>query len=418
MEVFLRSSIDVPFSSLFLDPNNPRLAKEDAPGYHDASVLFDETLQKQLEKELGDVYTDFPDLMDAIVAQGWMPIDAIVVWTYPSDPNKHIVLEGNTRTLALRRLRRSLAVEEKKLEAMRKPRAGVAAHDIEAHQRKIAQIQKVITDTEVIRVIPLDASSVEELLRKLPRVMAVRHIQGAKGWGNYAEDLWVLDRYEALFREKYPTEDLRWEDTLINKVAAENSLGKTKAKRSLQALSAYSHFKAEYAHKLPPEERFESSDYYLFENIVKKPFLREQFGLGQDALFLTREDVIFEWIFKLPRPKTARDNPNKFYRHENVLVWDQMHRYDIENKTDFSRRFNVEEPENAPTMFEVEADFNNFRARRQPTDIMDSLLTNLGELKVEVLLNQASFLEPLLKKLIELASKLLNMIAGAKAPAA
>jgi hypothetical protein len=413
MENFLRPAIDVPFTSIYLDPNNPRLANEDPPGYDNPAALFDDALQEKLEYDLASVY-DVGELVDAIVAQGWMAIDAIVVWTYPEDQTKHIVVEGNTRTLALRRLRRQLPKEQKKLEAMRKPRAGVAKHDIEAQEKKITQIQRIISDTENLRVIPLDASSLEELKRKLPRVLAVRHIQGAKEWGNYAEDLWILDRYEEMFSEKYAGEDLRWEDTLIRKVASENSLTRTRAKRSLQALSAYSHFKAEYTAKLPPDEAFTREDYYLFENIVKKPWLREQFGLSEDGLYITRENVLFEWIFKLPRPKTARDNPNKFYRHENVLVWDQMHRYDVDNKTEFSRRFNVDDPETAPKMFEVEADFNNYRARRQPTDVIEALLGDLGELKVDVLINAASFLEPLLQRLVDTATKLLHMIESAK----
>src|ERR1700759_5812948 len=118
MEVFLRQSTKVPFSSIYLDPNNPRLAYEDPPGYDDPAALFDEELQKKLEGDLAGVY-DVNELVDAIIAQGWMPIDAIVVWTYPEDQNKHIVVEGNTRTLALRKLRRLLPKEQKKLETMR-----------------------------------------------------------------------------------------------------------------------------------------------------------------------------------------------------------------------------------------------------------------------------------------------------------
>jgi hypothetical protein len=413
MENFLRQSTRVPFLSIYLDPNNPRLASEEAPGYDDPAALFDEGLQKKLEEDLAAVY-DVNELIDAIIAQGWMPIDAIVVWTYPEDQTKHIVVEGNTRTLALRKLRRLLPKEQKKLDSMRKPRAAVAKHDIEAQEKKIAQVQKIISDTENLTVIPLDANTLEELKRKLPRVLAVRHIQGVKEWGNYAADLWILDRYAEVFTAMHPGEELRWDDDLILKVAGENSLGFTKTKRKLQAASAFSHFKAEYASKLPDGEAFSREDYYLFENIVRRPWLREQLGLSENGRFFNRENVLFEWIFKLPRPTTARENPNKFYRHENVLVWDTMHKYDVTNKTGFASRFNVDEPENAPTMFEVEADFNSYRARRQPTDVIEALLEVLGDLKVDVLINATGFLEPKLQRVVETATKLLNMIESVK----
>ena len=62
---------------------------------------------------------DVSPLEQAILGQGWMPIDAMVVWTYPTDPGRHIVVEGNTRTVTLRRLRDRLPKEQAKLARMR-----------------------------------------------------------------------------------------------------------------------------------------------------------------------------------------------------------------------------------------------------------------------------------------------------------
>src|SRR5262245_46658734 len=101
MESFLKKSIEVAFDSLYLDPNNPRLARDDKPGYDDPEQLFDDQLQKEIEAEIERVY-QVDDLMEAILAQGWMPIDNVVVWTYPTSQDRHVVLEGNTRTVSLR----------------------------------------------------------------------------------------------------------------------------------------------------------------------------------------------------------------------------------------------------------------------------------------------------------------------------
>jgi len=45
VETFLQEQIKVPFESLYLDPNNPRLAPDDPPGYDDPASLFDKDLQ-------------------------------------------------------------------------------------------------------------------------------------------------------------------------------------------------------------------------------------------------------------------------------------------------------------------------------------------------------------------------------------
>ena len=55
MENFLKKPLVVPFETLYLDPNNPRLALEDPPSYENPKKLFDADLQtivaKALEKD-------------------------------------------------------------------------------------------------------------------------------------------------------------------------------------------------------------------------------------------------------------------------------------------------------------------------------------------------------------------------------
>src|SRR3712207_6477516 len=180
METFLRKPIEVPFTSLYLDPNNPRLAREDHPGYEDEDALFDPDLQSVLEKVVREEH-DVDGLITTLVTQGWMPIDAIVVWKFPGDGGKYIVVEGNRRTVALRDLRNVvLPRESKKLESLKKKKA-IAKHDLAEQAALVAQIERVIADTNKLTVVPLDAANIDELKTKLPRVLAVRHIQGARG---------------------------------------------------------------------------------------------------------------------------------------------------------------------------------------------------------------------------------------------
>src|SRR5262249_26697328 len=150
------------------------------------------------------------------------------------------------RKTALSIIRKEVLPRElKKLESLKKKRA-IAKHDLDEQEVRCKQLQRVIDDTEKISVVPIDAANIQELEAKLPRVLAVRHIQGAKGWGNYAEDLWLLERYTSMFEDAHPGEDLGWDKSLLEKVAHEASLGELKARRQLQAASAFSHFRSEY----------------------------------------------------------------------------------------------------------------------------------------------------------------------------
>jgi len=424
MESFLRKPKDVAFGDLYLDPNNPRFAPEDPPGYEDADALFDKDLQNEVEGHLRQVYKP-ETLVQSISSQGWMPIDNIVVWPFPGIKDHYVVVEGNTRTLALREIRSAvLPKERKKLERMKSNSADYASHDVSEQQRIVDKLEQAVADTEEIQVVPIAADSAEELNEKLPRILAVRHITGAKGWGSYYQDLWLLERYRQHFALRHgENADLYWEPDLVRRVADEASLSLTVAKRKMKATSAFSHFRREFEGDLPKDEEFRDTDYYLFENIVRKPWLRDQFGFGEDALHLSEEgeQALFDWVFKLPRGRKAEDNPNVFYRHENVLVWEKMRRYDESQKKDagvtttFAARFDVSDPTNAPRMEEVEAEYLSHKARRQPQEIVGDLIKRLREMPMDAIANSGEILKDQLAQLEKLSGKYLRMIHAAEA---
>lgn len=411
MEVFVGAAKKVPFESLYLDPNNPRLAMDHPPGYQDPARLFDPDVQPKLEKIVNEVY-DVAGLQLGIESQGWMPIDNIVVWQHPNGGGKNVVVEGNTRVVTLRKIRVRLQREREKLVKMTEGRRRYAPHELINQQNLVSNLDRIVVDTSQLVVVPLEAATVAELERKLPRVLAVRHITGVKEWGNYAQDLWLLTRYETIFEDKHADEKLYWDPALIEHVAHEAALSPIKTRRKILASSCFSHFKARLEDQLPDEEDFKPSDYYLFENIVKKPWLREQFGLLDGMLNIPDEfeDALFKWTFAQPRGRTADDNPNIFFRHENVLLWDQMKRYDEKHGTGFASRFNVEDPDSAPRMAEVEAEWRVHKESRQPTAVIEQLLQQLNRLDAATLISEGAFLRTQLRSLHAFATKILSMI--------
>lgn len=420
MENYLKAPMKVPFDDLYPDPNNPRLALDETPGYDDAEALFDETTRSKILTVLGDAAYETDTLALAIIGQGWMPIDNIITWDHPTDDtDRHVVVEGNRRLVTLARIRTiELEKQTKKLARMEKKAASYPAEELKTQRDLVARIMQIKADTDELLVVPVDADSVDQLNSKLPRVLAVRHINGAKDWGNYAQDLWLLARYEHLFADKHGDGvGGFWDTEVINAVAAEASIGTTNTKRQLKAASWFGHFKAEFEDELPNGESFSKTDYYLFELISRKPWIRAQFSLGEDdrSLSAESEKVVFDWIFKLPRGRSADDNPNIFFRHENIKVWDDMHKYDVPNGTDFAARFSVSDPDAAPQMAEVEAEWLSHKAKRKPQAIIDDLLKRLSELTAEKLATEGTALRVQLERLRDQADVFLKMIDSTEA---
>jgi hypothetical protein len=417
MEKYLLKQISVPFDALYPDPNNPRLALEGAPGYADVEKLFDEDLKEKIVKQLSEEAYGIEELATSILGQGWMPIDNMIVWKHPDEAGKYVVVEGNRRTIALHRLRTTvLEKARKKLDTMTKKASSYAKSDLEEAKKLVQQLELLVEDTNMLSVMPVAAETVSQLEHKLPRVLAVRHITGARDWGNYAQDLWLLTRFEQLFEDVHgPDEALFWDSQIIKQVAAEASLNETNAKRQLKAAKWFSHFRYTWEDELPGDETFGKEDYYLFELISKKPWVRTKLGIGEDAIAIPEagEIALFKWVFKEARTPKADDNPNTFYRHENILLWDQIKRYDDAQGTSFASRFDVENPDEAPTMREVEAEYLTHKATKKPHAALDDLLKRLNDLTAEELANGGTFLRTQLEQVSKLSQQFLKMINAA-----
>jgi hypothetical protein len=419
MEKYLRTAVTVPIEACYPDPNNPRLALSEAPGYADHEALFAETLRKAILDEIGNEAYGIADLAEAIAGQGWMPIDNMLGWQHPDDLDRWVIVEGNRRLVTLHELRTNyLPKARKKLARMESKASSYPKSEIDEYRTQVQRLEQVIVDTETLSIVPIDASTPQELEHKLPRVLAVRHITGAKEWGNYAEDIWLLNRYEHLFADIHGEEaDLFWDSAILKRVAHEASLGETTTKRQLRAAKWFSHFRAEWEDELPEGESFSKSDYYLFENISKKPWVRQKLGIGEDAMAIPEqgETALFTWVFKEPRTKRAETNPNIFYRHENILVWDQMNRYDDNQGTSFAARFDVENPTEAPTMHEVEAEYLMHKATKKPHAVLDDLLRRMQEFSATQLTSEGQFLRHQLEQVRDMSAKFIKMIDAAEA---
>jgi hypothetical protein len=393
----------VPIERIYLDPNNPRIAPENPPGYDDPNKLFDEELQTRLHERVRQVY-DVPGLEESIVTHGWVPIDSVIVWEHPKRKGHYVVVEGNTRTVALRELRTArLERERKKLEKIRKSPVGLG-EELLLQEDIVSRLEEVVNRTEMLRVFPVSAKSVGELQQVLPRLLGVRHITHAREWGPYATNLYILSLYERLFRERHGTKPkLAIEDDLVRTVADMVSLEPSKTRRNIQAASAFTHFKREYEDQLPKGGRLTEEDHYFFELILQNAYPKEQFGVDKDTLRLSpeAESVLFKWAFSKPRPSNEDLNENILVKAESIRLWNQMSKYDGQHLTNFARQLDVNAPDEARPIRIVEAEFLQHKTQRTPIHAISSLLKALQELKVETLISQKEHLAPILAKAAE-----------------
>ena len=402
----------VPFDKIHLDPNNPRIAPEDPPGYLDDNALFAEDLQQTLEERVRAVY-DVANLEDSILAHGWVPIDSIIVWEHSHRPGHYIVVEGNTRTVALRTLRGSrLERERKKLEKLKKTPSRFE-EELRVQQDLVDRLETITSQTDQLRVFPVAAKTVDELQAILPRLLGVRHISHAREWKPYATNLYILSLYERLFRARHGDKvTLRLEDDLVNEVASMVSLGGTKARRNIQAASAFTHFKRDYEDRLPEGEALSDEDHYFFELILQNAYPKEQFNVNKDSLRLPKEseEVLFQWAFSKPRSGKEEDNENIFYKAESVRLWNQMATYDGKCGTNFAKQLDVNSPDEARPIGVIEAEFLQHKTQRTPIDALTSLLKALQDLKVDTLLSQQEHLTPILDRIAHQVARYQKMM--------
>ena len=73
--------IEVELKDLFLDPNNPRLALPDEPGYENHEILFNrENHNKIYETVINGNHEIKGGLVNTILGVGWEDVNSIIVW--------------------------------------------------------------------------------------------------------------------------------------------------------------------------------------------------------------------------------------------------------------------------------------------------------------------------------------------------
>ena len=166
--------IKTEIDNIFLDPNNPRFWEDSSSKIVPDSKIMDEKTQLRAFESMQSFGID--DLYANILRNGFMPLDRIVVREIKDESGKYVVVEGNRRLTALRRLRKNIEddlVDEEGID--------------DAHLEKI----KVNTDNlEVLLYKGSEQQDISWLLQ------GIRHISGIRNWGPAQQARLVVDRVD------------------------------------------------------------------------------------------------------------------------------------------------------------------------------------------------------------------------------
>ena len=249
---------------LLLDPNNYRFLDMKEYVRADPARLHEKSVQDRARRLIElDGYDELRALKESIQANGYVPIEALVVRPYPRKKGLYVVVEGNRRVAAIRWI-------------------------IEDEEAGVPVPQELLDSFNRLPAIILDpsASSYENLRRVL---MGLRHVSGIKEWGGFQRARLIVELVDE-------------QGFSISDAAKAIGMSSHEAKRRYRAFKALEQMQRdeEFGPYAMPKM------YRLFHEAVAQPKVREWLGWDEDRFEFTHEDHRREF-YKLLIPYAPED---------------------------------------------------------------------------------------------------------------
>lgn len=276
------SPLHLNLDQLLLDANNPRFAElGDSSAPVPEHRFAEERVQKAAFDKMKLPKFNVTELRDTIKELGFLPMDRIVVREWKGNtelPQKYVVIEGNRRVTALRWL--------------------IELHD--AGKETFSDNQ--LAALRNLEVLVLDETRAPKTARWI--LPGLRHVSGIKEWGPYQKARMV---YELRQTGKSPQE-----------VAQSLGLSTREANLLWRAFLALEQMSKDEEY----QEYAEPKQYSYFEEVFKRPNVREWLGWSDDEQCFTNCKELREfygWMkgepsddgelsdAKLPESKSIRD---------------------------------------------------------------------------------------------------------------
>lgn len=259
---------------IYLDPNNPRFGelKEKKQSRFKEEAVQERALAR-LDDEIG-----IDDLIQSIQSNGFLPLDTIVVREI--EPNSCVVVEGNRRVAAMKRL---LEMESQ--------------GDVELS----SEVKKSIREFEVLVYSGSDPDIAW-------RMQGLRHILGIKAWGPLQEAVALEKRLIQLRDAKKG----RGRPPGIPAVAKAIGVSPGKAATLIRSLCGYRLAKedAEYG------DRIKESNFAVFnEAVFKREALQQWLGWDDETQVFTKKNNLTKLLgWMLPQKENGTEVPARIKR--------------------------------------------------------------------------------------------------------
>lgn len=238
---------NISISKLLLDPNNYRFLDRRKFKKKAFNRFHEDSVQRATLESLEQSY-QLDELKQSILTNGYVPMERIIVVSYPAKPGFFLVVEGNRRVASLK----SILKDEKD---------GVT--QLTAAQRN--SFSEIPCAT---------LKSAGEALKHAERViMGIRHIAGPKEWGAYQQAL--------LVSELKDDEGVEFQD-----IGEMLGISSVEAARRYRAIGALKSMEQDELFSKKAEPTF----YRLFHELVSLPDVRTRFGWSSDTNAFTDID--------------------------------------------------------------------------------------------------------------------------------
>ncbi len=410
----------VTLQELFLDPNNPRLALKNKPGYSDSDKLFKTEIHDQIFDKIIDGKHDIiGDLVEKIISVGWEDHNQIIVYQ-PKEfkgQRKFLVTEGNRRVTSLNYIHTKKLPELKKKYEKAKNSSN-PTEKIKTNERKyeLDKVQKVVDATKKLYVKVMVADNPQKLQTDLPKLLSIIHLNGPKDWGNYERAKFVFETYLNLWNGKHKGSTIfNWDDEIERETQSYcNIKTLNETRKTIRAYQWFENFKSDYEDKLPNDTEFSNEDYFLFECITNSKWFREDvLNLNSQEMEIPEDasDAIYEWSFKKERTHLSKNNDNIFPRHQMVKELNTLREKGLNLTPPYQVTcFDIQEPEKAKPFNVIDLEFRQLETQRAPNAILSELVKKLKDIKGQELRHYGETVRKPLKEASEIISDYLKMM--------
>lgn len=257
---------DLAIEHLLVDPNNYRFLdnrsykKKIKTRFHDSGVQ-DATL-RLLEQ---DKTYQLNELKKSILANGYVPMERIIVVPYEYDARKYLVVEGNRRVAALKSL-------------------------LQEHHEGVRNLspEEVKSFSRIpCAVLEAPAGSIKHAERV---IMGIRHIAGPKEWGAYQQAQLVTELHDD-------------EGENFTSIGEHLGISAVEVSRRYRAMRALKGMEGDELYTRSASPEF----YRLFHELVSLPEVRRRFGWNEQESIFTDSEAAREF-FELIAPQET-DEP-------------------------------------------------------------------------------------------------------------